>query len=49
MDAKDIGKKVENPVLIEAMKRLRENENSDTLRAFFRRSSTFSIYITGTV
>lgn len=35
MDAKDIGKKVENPVLIEAMKRLRENENSDTLRAFF--------------
>lgn len=35
MDAKDIGKKVENPVLLEAMRRLRENENSDTLRAFF--------------
>lgn len=35
MDAKDIGKKVENPVLLEAMKKLRENENGDTLRAFF--------------
>ena len=35
MDAKDIGKKVENPVLLEAMKKLRENENSETLRAFF--------------
>lgn len=35
MDAKDVGKKVENPVLLEAMRRLRENENSDTLRAFF--------------
>ena len=34
MDAKDIGKKVENPVLLEAMKKLRENENSETLRAF---------------
>lgn len=35
MDAKDIGKKVENPVLLEAMRRLRENENNETLRAFF--------------
>ena len=35
MDVKDIGKKIENVELVEAMHAVRENENKDTLKQLF--------------
>lgn len=35
MDVKDIGKKIENENLVKAMKEVRANENSATLRTLF--------------
>ena len=35
MDVKDIGKKIENVELVEAMHAVRENESKDTLKQLF--------------
>lgn len=44
MDVKDIGKKIENVELVEAMHAVRENENKDTLKQLFESVAPCSIY-----